>query len=130
MVVELHHKFNWLRRSHIIGTFQKPWSEWVAMVDVGQERDVCFSLDGSVLDHTRSREASLSISILLTNHSDPTAGRRELDAAKGVATKLESADCASAAIKYLKSIVEKIDSIREILDDTSQVYFVSLSVIH
>ena len=121
MVVELYHKSYWPLRSHVIGTFQKSWSEWVALVDVGQERHICFSLHGSDLGSKGTREASLSISILLTDRLNPTAGRRELGAAKEEATKLDPSECGNRVIEHLKSVVEKINSVKDMLDEASQV---------
>ena len=96
------------------------------MAHVGREKHVCFSLDGSVLDPTRGGVASLSMSVLLTDRSDPTAGRRELDAAKQAAIKLDPSECGNRAMVHLKSVVKKINTVKDMLDEASQVCSVSL----
>ena len=98
------------------------------MADADQETQVRFSLTGKVLPLEGLGEASLCIAILPMTQAESKVGREELDAAKKVATKLDSSGPENGTIERLKFIMEKINSVRDMLDEASQVcrvYFCS-----
>ena len=123
--VELRHKSDVPGMSRVIRSFEVAWSEWATMASANQENQVRFSLAGKVLPLEEVGEASLCIVILPTSQAESNVGREALDAAKKAAVKLDPSECGDKAIGHLKFVVKKIDSVRGMLDETSQVCLIS-----
>ena len=112
---------NWPGRSHTIGSFQKSWSELVAISDENDGTHVNLSLDGSVLDSESTGEAFLSIILLISDSLESTAARQELSVVQRLVAKLGFPGRDGNAIEQLKFVMTKIESICDMLDEASQV---------
>ena len=115
------HESNWPGRSHTIGSFQKSWSELVAISDENDETQVNLSLDGSVLDSESTGEAFLSVIILLSDSLESTAARHELSVVQRLVAMLGSSGRDATATEHLKFVMTKTESICDMLDEASQV---------
>ena len=126
--VELWHKSKWPGRSHVLGSFEKSWTEWIGLADSARGEQVRFLLDGTIVDAQGTHTApSLCILVHPVKQLDVETARTEIDATKTVTTELDPSVCQATVVKRLNTIVEKIKAIDDLVDTASKVRLVTPS---